>query len=815
MNLKKSIFRIITFIFIFNAQAVYTKDQQDDNNLNNSRSAITADYETSENTAQFDAEMWQFTEETFQTITDQTQQIEFCLQTIEQIINADKLKFDSNKISKAQLLEEIKYVKHNIKNIYTYFTTKFSKYESIILMTCYNAIFIEYLLLIFKNNISDINAEKFQIYIEKNIENIATKLQDPMQLPVAIENNTTNLQLLMHSSENIGLSTLNRLYNYLDTVPLPLYGKSTIATAKDVTLWGGAALLIYSMAIYGLPKDSPIYGTNWKISDLWGKSIAGDFHEVLEKRHPGVSEERRIELINDFGVYSYLHDGTLTYADPFMLGTLGTLSWLIKKPALEALENAKKSLDYGFNYYIKGDITPPKHAADMAKTYFTDMIGSENLEKLARELTDYLKNPTRYERAGISPSTGYLLVGPSQTGKSFFAKALKTMIDEEFEGTNQKVKFAVITSEDLQYSGGFTDIFYWARKKAPIILFMDEIDMFGTRRDRDAKNTQELLTAMNGMETDPSKKVIVIAATNRPEELDFALKQKGRLGTVITFDVPTYECRKIYLEKQLSKRNIIVSSEMIDTIAQETDGQTYNMIDDIIKQALQLATFQKRTVQEADLEITLDREIRKIKPNTTMSAQEQELVAIYQAGQAAARHVLATDQQIVKITINTVDKPMKSKEGFGVVHEQKGDMHENHELLPQIRIKPTRLGFVFTMSKTNNHELISDIEQEKELMALLAGQAALELIKGTTFNGFGKEDRAKVIEALERKISQGTPITDTIRQQAIAAKDILYQKAKQTLQKHVGFIKTITNELIQHHTIATKQWLEIAANYKI
>jgi hypothetical protein len=93
--------------------------------------------------------------------------------------------------------------------------------------------------------------------------------------------------------------------------------------------------------------------------------------------------------------------------------------------------------------------------------------------------------------------------------------------------------------------------------------------------------------------------------------------------------------------------------------------------------------------------------------------------------------------------------------------------------------------------------------------------SALELIKGKTFNGFGKEDRAKVIEALEKKISQGTPITDKIRQQAIAAKDILYQQAKHALQNHTEFIKIVMNELIKNHTITTKQWLQLTANYKI
>ncbi len=894
MNIKKSIFSILAFFLITNAQVVYTKDSQDDNN--NSQISVNSDNNDSlQNNPQYNEEMWKFIEETFQSVVDQTQKIEFCLQTIEQIINAGKIKFD-NKDTKSQVLHEIKNIKSILQNISTYYTTQITdKNQSMSLLTCYNTAFIEYLLPVFQNDIKTINAEKFGTFLEENIERIATKMDsDEQQLFVMIETSEANIKLLMTASDSVGLSMLNKCYRYLDTKPLPWYGKSTIATAQDVALWGSAALIAYGFAVYFSPRELTIPGTwkeyiapikttptvndpnllkeykewsdehveiidnkryqntpkpekfdslipldtetknsenkvetwtdngktytRWTANDLPLKaSFFGDFSETKRSLIQQDSTEAK-NLQKDFGIYSHIHVGAHAASDPFVaigLGTAGALAWLVKKPALEFFENTKKKLNYGFNYYVKGDITPPKNSNEIPKTYFTDMVGGEHLEKLARELTDYLKNPLRYERAGISPSTGYLLVGPSQTGKSFFAKALKTMIDEQFDDNNEKVKFVIITADDLKYFGGFTEIFYWARKNAPIILFMDEIDMFGTRRDRDAKNTQELLTAMNGMDTDPSKKVIVIAATNRPEELDFALKQKGRLGTVITFDVPTYECRKAYLEKQLNKKNIVLTPEMIDTIAQETDSQTYNMIDDIIRQALQLATFQTRPVTEADFEITLDREIRKIKPNSSMSTQEQELVAIYQAGQAVARHVLATDQQIVKITIDTVDKPMKSKEGFGVISEQKGEQHENHELLPPTRIKPTRLGFVFTMSKTNNHELICDTDQEKELMALLAGQAALELIKGVTFNGFGKEDRAKVIEALEKKISQGTPITDTIRQQALAAKEILYNKAKAALKNHVDFIAIVHDELIKNHTINTKEWLQLTANYSI
>jgi len=148
-----------------------------------------------------------------------------------------------------------------------------------------------------------------------------------------------------------------------------------------------------------------------------------------------------------------------------------------------------------------------------------------------------------------------------------------------------------------------------------------------------------------------------------------------------------------------------------------------------------------------------------------------------------------------------------------MVNEQKGNQHENIDLLPPARTKQTRLGFVFTISTSNNQELLSDAQQEKELLALLAGQAALEIMKGSTFNEFGKEDRAKVLESLEKKIAQGTPITNEIRLQAIVAKDALYQKAKALLQRHTQFITMITDELIKNHTIDQKQWITLSAQY--
>jgi SpoVK/Ycf46/Vps4 family AAA+-type ATPase len=811
MNIKKSILTVLAFLLITNAQVVYTKDQQDDNNKSQ-LSINSDDNDTLQNSTQYNEEMWKFIEETLQSVTDQTQKIEFCLQTIEQIINAGKIKFDDKEI-KSEVLHNIKNIKHIIQNIFTYYTTQLTdKGQSMSVGTCYNTAFIEYLLPVFQNDIKTISVENFTTALENNIERILNNLEsNDEQLFVMIETNEANLKLLMTAGDNVGLSMFNKFYRYLESQPLPVTGQPTLTTLGNVAYWGGMGLLVYGVGAFAVPKDFKIPYLDCNLPFKLGSNDRVDTY----KKAPNQDEKDRAAA--QFQPLDYVELGLREAKESYLvMGTIGIVSLAIMNKWKEIKKSSEQSWNKTINY-LRGDIVPAKKSNDIPKAYFIDMVNGEDLEKIARQLTDYLKNPIRYDRMGNGPSTGYLLVGPSQTGKTFFARALKTMIDEEFENSNQEVKFLNITADDLKYFGSFSYIFELARKNAPVIIFMDEIDMFGARRHTDRTNTQELLMAINGMETDPSKKVIVIAATNKPEELDFALKQKGRLGTVITFDFPTYECRKAYLEKQLNKKNIILSSEMIEAIAQETKEQTYNMIDDIIRQALQLATFQTRPVTEADFEMTLDREIRKIKPNSSVSisVKEKELVAIYQAGQAVARHVLVTDEQIVKITINLVDKPIKSKEGFGVINEQKGEQHENHELLPETRMKPTRLGCVFTMSKTNNHELISDDDQQKELMALLAGQAALELIKGKTFNGFGKEDRAKVIEALEKKISQGTPITDAIRQQALAAKEILYNQVKAALKNHVDFIVIVRDELIKNHTINTKQWLQLAANYRI
>jgi ATP-dependent Zn protease len=795
MNTKKIAFLFMAFITAYTS--IYTQDTM--------APALATEQQIS-------AEQWQQLTDLHEKIMDQTSKIEFCLQTVDQIITNNKIKIDTSKISKSQLLEQIRHIQEMIQSFsqISIAAMQNGSYDIIEQGMSFNEGCIDYLLPIFTNEITSINAENFNAAIMRKFKNF-NELTNNTPIEQQIENGQKQIDQLIVASENVGLSIFNKVYRYLDRQPLPISGKSTFSTMYDLGMLSMLGLAAYGMTIYLTPKDLSIPIID-KINNFPGKDRVGTPHLVEHALAPTVKPEDKARIFQEgLGLYGAADFAYQTInKNPLLLASLPLL-YAKAYPYYEtAYKYSKKKMDNLLAYYGHGDASQNIANQEYVKAYFKDIVGGQELEKEAKLIADYIKNPVRYERQGNSPATGYLLVGPSQTGKSFFARALRTLIDEQFVGTQQKVGFIDVRAIEVEKLG-FAQIFEIASSIAPVILFIDELDMYGVRRARNDTRTQELVTAMNGMNTNPNKKVIVIAATNRPEELDFALKEKGRFGNIITFNYPNYESRQHYLKKQLKKYNIALSESMIDTISQETDGKTFNMIDDIIRQARQISTYKLRPVQEQDFEITLDKEIRKIKPNVTMSQVEEELVAIYQAGVAVARYVLPTERKVVKITIDAVEKPMASKEGQDIKTEEKGVQHENAELVQQERIKYNRLGYVFTSSAMNHNELLDDAEQEKEMIALLSGQAALELIKGKTFNSFGKEDRAKVLDYLEKKISQGTQVTNEIRQQAIKAKDILYLQAKATLQPYIKFIKTVADILTKQRAINKVEWAQLTS----
>jgi len=810
MTNQKNIFlKITTFLIFLTSQSLYTKDSE---SQNNSETETRSSISISENDMlEYDTpvEDWAETKNSLNLVIGQTKSIEYCLQQLEQALNAGKINFNAEKSSKSQILEEIKSIKSFIQDVSKNYPSMQIE-DAIITGTFINNMSIQYLMPILLNDITEISSADFQNILMNFFNGTDPEIDKSIQ-EIMLENEK-DIKKLLDASVNVGLTSFNKMFRYIQDEPLPLIGKPLFSTAKQCTLYAGFAFAAYAFYTYITPDGQ----VNDKPKDLFDiksmKDLTGSMQSVdLAKRTGDIHDQ--LKITEKYRLGNFIDDYGRTIGSA-CVPAVGTYLLTNATPIYEYAKEVSNNKYNEINNYLRGDLNKKnKTSAIMSdqveKVFFNDIIGRDDLKEYAMELAQFIKNPARYEVTGIYPPTGCLLAGPSQTGKSHFAQALKTLIDEECKGSNEEVKFLYVKQIHVQKLG-FNFLFRFARENAPFILFIDEIDLFNVRRDKDNSTTDDLMTNMSGLNADSSKKVIVIAATNRPEELDFALLQHGRLGKVFNFQYPTYEDRKEYLHKSLTRRNLYLEDEHIDAIAQETENQTYNTLNEMINAAVLFAMHEMRPVTSIDFEKSLDREIRKIQPNTSMTPQEKEIIAIYHAGQGVARHVLATEQEVVTITVNSIDKPIKFKEGYSFDTKEKS---ENSNQISNTRVKSVKLGSVFTHSTLNNPDLMSDSEQEKELLALLAGQAALELIKGNTYQQFGKEDRAKIIDALEKKIAQNGYITDEIRKQALLEKDILYTKIKNILKNNTDLIQTITDELIKNNSINKHQWNELTKNH--
>lgn len=762
-------------------------------------------------------------ESALDTIRQHTSSLLFCCQQLEQVLVANKVHINTKDTSKEAILREIDLFTLLFKDKYKK-VLKEASIENIYQGILFNKIAIEYLFEKVSKDVSKISFIEFENYFNEAFEKSTDFNPD-----VELNQNTIKIEQLILATDSVGLSTFNKVFRYMKNQPLPYLKKPVFTLLKDTAYYTACAAAVYAIGTYCLPNNLEIPFTGKKIGNLPGASIIGNrIREqdaaIFQDTSVGGGETtgaaasstsnsgfqqgigNRIErAVGNLG-------GTLFPGFQFAIGAmclepfkeLYHAGWARSKKAWKKLINTCEGK-------IDNSSTSIFESNQKRVNFDTDIIGGEALKELAVELINVLKFPNRYALTGIKPRTGYLLSGPPQSGKSLFAAALRTMVNDSFDQNERECKFLTVTSELLRkYS--IETIFSIAHANAPCILFIDEVDMLCANRDKDPFTTSQLLTCMSGLETASGENlVIVIGATNRPEALDFALTEDGRFGkTPIEFHYPRYEDRKKYLEKEINAvRNLNIPHEFIDCIAQETEGVSYNTLAKLIATAQTQAMKQTRTVTVHDFEVSLDREIRHIHEYLNVSAEEKEIIATYQAGKAIARHILQTEKEVVKATIYPVVKPVQSQEGFVVTQDNSGEKGVNAKYIKQERISSSELGAVFVKSSKYNKTFVSDQEQHAERLVLLAGHAALELIKGQTFSTFKPEDRAALMDELEQAMSFGTKITNEVRQSALAKKEELYNEIKDLLHNHVDLIAQVKDFLIEHHTINRYDWKEL------
>lgn len=291
--------------------------------------------------------------------------------------------------------------------------------------------------------------------------------------------------------------------------------------------------------------------------------------------------------------------------------------------------------------------------AQTGKT-FADVAGEDEAKEALSEIVDFLHNPGKYAAIGAKLPKGALLVGPPGTGKTLLAKAVA--------GEAQVPFFSISGSEFVEMFVGMgaakvRDLFKQANEKAPCIVFIDEIDAIGKKRDNQLSSNDEreqtlnqLLTEMDGF--DDNNGVIILAATNRPESLDPALTRPGRFDRRVPVELPDLAGREAIL-KVHAKKIKTADDVNFHTIARMASGASGAELANMINEAALRAVRNNRTVvTEADLEESIEVVIAGYqKKNAVLSDQEKKTVAYHEIGHALVAAMQSHSAPVQKITI--------------------------------------------------------------------------------------------------------------------------------------------------------------------
>ena len=286
--------------------------------------------------------------------------------------------------------------------------------------------------------------------------------------------------------------------------------------------------------------------------------------------------------------------------------------------------------------------------------HFSDVAGEDEAKENLAEIVDYLHNPEKYTQVGAAMPKGVLLVGPPGTGKTMLAKAVAGEANVPF--------FSMSGSEFVEMFVGMgaskvRDLFKQAKEKAPCIVFIDEIDAIGKKRDGQVGGNDEreqtlnqLLTEMDGFEGNNG--VIILAATNRPESLDPALTRPGRFDRRVPVELPDLQGREAILKVHARK---IHASDDVDfhTIARMASGASGAELANIVNEAALRAVRDNRTVvNEADLEESIETVIAGYqKKDRILSDREKMIVSYHEIGHALVAARQTNSAPVTKITI--------------------------------------------------------------------------------------------------------------------------------------------------------------------
>jgi cell division protease FtsH len=453
--------------------------------------------------------------------------------------------------------------------------------------------------------------------------------------------------------------------------------------------------------------------------------------------------------------------------------------------------------------------------SEKPKVRFDDVAGVKEAKEEVKEIVDFLKYPEKYMNLGAKIPKGVLLVGPPGTGKTLLAKAVAGEADVPF--------FSVSGSSFIEMFVGVgasrvRDLFENAKKDAPSIIFIDEIDAIGKSRaagaqmggnDEREQTLNQLLAEMDGFSSDQSP-VIVLAATNRPEVLDAALLRPGRFDRQVLVDQPDFKGRVQVLKVHIEK--IKISDDVdLEEIARLTAGLAGADLANIINEAALLAgRASKEEVEQEDFYEAVERAIAGLeKKSRRINPKEKRIVAYHESGHALIAETTKGAKKVSKVSI--VPRGLAAL-GYTLNTPQENKfLMQRHELIAEIDVllggRAAEEVFIKEISTGAGNDLERATDIIKNMVGIygmsdIAGLMVLEkhqstfLQGGTTSKGYSDKMAEDVDSYIKALLNER------------------YEIVKQRLEKYSGAIENMVKALYETENIDGAQVVEIIKEYE-
>jgi len=435
---------------------------------------------------------------------------------------------------------------------------------------------------------------------------------------------------------------------------------------------------------------------------------------------------------------------------------------------------------------------------------FKDVAGAEESKEELKEVVDYFKNPAQFQAVGAKIPKGVLMVGPPGTGKTLLAKAVAGEAGIPF--------FSLSGSEFVEMFVGvgaarIRDLFKQAQKKAPCIIFIDELDAIGRARGTGAASTtshpeseqtlNQLLTEMDGFDSNHDG-VVVLAATNRPEILDSALLRAGRFDRHITVDKPTLQGRIDILNVHARKRRVGPDVDL-GLVAQRTPGFVGADLENIVNEAALLAARKGKTVISMDnFEKAIDRVIAGAeKKGQILSPQEKERTAYHESGHTVVAMNLPKADPVHKVSI--IPRGIGAL-GFTLqLPEEDRHLHTRSELLDKLTVL---LGgmiaeeLIYEEPSTGASNDLTKATEISRKMVKVYGMSSLGRVV------YENDKSSRFLEGNGNRSGEYSEKTaQRIDEEIQKLVDEAAERAKKILSEHMDQFKLLTNRLLQKEVV--------------